>query len=125
MGGGAAKASAVAAEAPPPPSAPGSPARKSVDRDVPLLPLDPERPATTNANWRVTPRADPTPRELDSKPDVAEDQSTASNGPSTADGSGPKRSDDSLGSPGCSARSTPETASPEEVQDVRDDRDVA
>jgi hypothetical protein len=62
---------------------------------------------------------------LDSKPDVAEDQSTASNGQSTADGSGAKRSDDSLGSPGCSARSTPETASPEEVQDVRDDRDVA
>jgi len=98
-----------------------------MDRDVPLLPLDPERPATTNANWRVTPRADPTPRELDSKPDVAEDQSTASNGQSTADGSGAKRSDDSLGSPGCSARSSDvplETASPEEVQDVQDGGDV-
>jgi hypothetical protein len=62
---------------------------------------------------------------LDSKPDVAEDQSTASNGQSTADGSGAKRSEDSLGSPGCSARSTPETASPDEVQDVQDDQDVA
>jgi len=110
MGGGAAKASAVAAEAPHPPSAPSSPARKSLERDVPLLPLDPDRPATTKENWRVTPRADPTPRDWEeSKPDAAEDQSTASNGQSTADGSGAKlaSSDDSREtSPGGSARST-------------------